>query len=189
MLRNAIAIGISALLVGAPAMGEGLYIGTGIGVTQIDDEEGRDGIALDDSPAGWRLIAGFEFGEYFAFEAAYVVTGDVNGTLARAGIDFPDPIDFETDFSALTISVIGTLPMSNSAGLFGKLGYFDGQMDLDLSPFGVTDDIEESGISAGGGIKWELTENFVIRSEIDWYDTDVDTIWSIGVGVQYSLDL
>ena len=40
-------------------------------------------------------------------------------------------------------------------------------------------------MTVGAGVRFATSDNFVIRGDFDWFDTELDTVWSIGVGVQF----
>lgn len=152
------------------ALAEGFYAGAGIGITQIEDSE--DGLTFKDSPFGWRLLAGYDFNENFAIEGSYVNSGEAEDTV--------EGIDIKAELSAFTFSVVGLLPMNESTKLFGKLGYYDGEEEV--TAFGITVDDDADGLTAGIGMRYQLQNQFTIRGEFDWFDTDLDTVWSLGIG-------
>ena len=47
------------------------------------------------------------------------------------------------------------------------------------------EDEDQDGATVGAGIRWGTSETFAVRGEFEWYDTDLDTLWSVGVGFQY----
>ena len=152
------------------ALAEGFYAGAGIGITQIEDSE--DGLSFKDSPFGWRLLAGYDFSENFAIEGSYLNSGKAEDTI--------EGTDVEVELSAFTFSVVGLVPMNESTRLFGKLGYYDGEEEV--TAFGVTLDDDADGLTAGFGVRYELQNAVTIRGDFDWFDSDLDTVWSVGVG-------
>ena len=46
-------------------------------------------------------------------------------------------------------------------------------------------DEDKDGLTVGIGIRHFATDNFAIRAEFDWFDTDLDEVWSLGIGFQY----
>ena len=177
--------GLLALLATDSAVGQSFYAGVDFGVAQIEEEETPDAVSLDDNSLAWRLNLGLEFNEYVGIEGSYFSTGDIDGSLATVGINFPPPIEFETEFEAISLSIVGTQRVSDAVSLFGKLGYFDGKMEIAVPSAPFFADIDESGLSAGAGIRLTLTDGFALRGEFDWYDTEIDTVWALSVGIQY----
>ncbi len=167
--RLLFAVGI-LVLSSSFALAEGFYAGAGIGITQIEDSE--DGESFKDNPFGWRLLAGYDFSESFAIEGSYVNSGEAEDTIQG--------IDVKAELSAFTFSVVGLIPMNEQTRLFGKLGYYDGEEEV--TAFGITVDEDADGLTAGFGFRYETQSAFTIRGDIDWFDTDLDTVWSIGVG-------
>lgn len=162
-----------AMLAGGSAWAEGFYAGAGIGITQIEDEEG--GLSFEDNPFGWRLIAGYDFNENFAIEGSYIDSGEAE--------DSVQGVDVEAELTAFTVSAVGLLPLNDTTTLFGKLGLYSGESEV--SAAGLSEDDDEDGLTVGGGVRFRTTDQLTIRAEFDWFDTDLDTVWSIGVGFQY----
>lgn len=156
------------------AMAEGFYAGAGLGIVQIEDED--QGISFKDNPMGWRLIAGFDVNENFAVEGNYINSGTAEDVIQGENV--------EAELSAFVVSFIGLMPISDTAKLFGKLGYYTGEEEV--TAFGITLDEDADGFTAGAGVRFDMANNFSIRGDFDWYDTDLDTLWSFGVGFQYS---
>ena len=156
------------------AMAEGFYAGAGLGIVQIEDED--QGISFEDSPMGWRLIAGFDVNENFAVEGNYINSGTAEDTVLGENV--------EAELSAFVVSFVGLMPISDTAKLVAKLGYYTGEEEVTV--FGITLDEDADGFAAGAGVRFDMANNFSIRGDFDWYDTDLDTLWSIGVGFQYS---
>lgn len=161
------------LFAATSAMAEGFYGGAGVGLTQIDDED--QGVSFKDSPFGWRLLAGYDFNEQFGVEGSYINSGTAEDVVLGDNV--------EAELSAFTLSVVGLLPISDSAQLFGKLGFYSGEQEITFD--GITFDEDQDGATVGAGIRWGTSESFVVRGEFDWYDTDLDTLWSVGVGFHY----
>ena len=155
------------------AMAEGFYAGAGFGLTQIEDED--QGISFEDTPLGWRLLAGYDFSENFGIEGSYINSGKAEDDVLGENV--------EVELSAFTLAVVGLLPISDSAQLFGKVGFYSGEQEVTVQ--GFTLDEDEDGAIVGAGVRWGSSEAFTIRGEFEWYDTDLDTLWSVGVGFHY----
>ena len=156
------------------AMAEGFYAGAGLGIVQIEDED--QGISFKDSPMGLRLIAGYDLNENFAIEGTYINSGTAEDDIQGENI--------EVELSAFVMSLVGLMPISDTTQLFGKIGYYTGEQEVTV--FGITLDEDADGFTAGAGIRFNMANNITIRGDFDWYDTDLDTLWSVGIGFQLS---
>ena len=174
MLRRILLFSSIMLLSGPAAMAEGFYAGAGVGITQVEDSD--QGISFKDNPFGWRLLAGFDFNENFAIEGSYINSGEAEDDIQGENV--------KAELSAFVVSVVGLIPVSETVRLFGKLGYYSGETEV--TAFGITLDEDADGATAGAGVRFDMNNNFVIRGDLDWYDSDLDTLWSVGVGFQYS---
>lgn len=164
---------IVAMLIASNAMAQGFYAGGGLGFTKIEDSE--DGESFNDMPIGWKLFAGYDFNDNFGVEGGYINSGK--------GKDTIDSLEIEAELSAFVISGIGYLPMNEQLDLFGKAGYYNGESEV--SALGITLDDDEDGFTLGAGLRYDFGNNLKIRGDFDWYESDLDSLWSIGVGLQY----
>ena len=162
-----------ALSFATSSFAEGFYAGAGIGITQIEDED--QGFSFEDNPFGWRLLAGYDFNANFGIEGSYINSGEAEDDVAG------EPV--EAELSAFTVSAVGIIPVSDAVQLFGKIGFYSGEQEVTV--FDITLDEDEDGLTAGAGIRFGVSDSFVIRGDFDWFDTDLDTLWSLGIGFQY----
>lgn len=152
----------------------GTYIGGSVGYTNVEDDEGLNN--FQDNPVGWKVLGGYQFTQTWAVEGAYANLGEAEDTITGLG-------NVGAEFSGFSASAVGTIPMG-LIDLFGKVGYYTG--DLEVSVLGLSGDESDSGVTAGAGAKFNLIENFALRSDIDWYETDFDSLWSVNVGLTYN---
>lgn len=174
MFKTKSIILVLAIFTTTTAMAEGFYAGAGFGLTQIEDED--QGLSFKDNPLGWRLLAGYDFNENFGVEGSYINSGTAEDVVLGENV--------EAELSAFTLSVVGLLPISDSTELFGKIGFYSGEQEITVQ--GFTLDEDEDGATVGAGLRFRTSEALAIRGEFDWYDTDLDTLWSVGIGFQYS---
>ncbi len=155
------------------ALAEGFYGGAGLGLTQIEDED--QGISFKDNPLGWRLLAGYDVTDNFAIEGSYVNSGEAEDTVLGENV--------KAELSAFTLSLVGLIPVGDKAQLFGKLGYYDGEEEVTVQD--ITFDEDADGATVGVGVRFNTGNNFAIRGEFDWFNTELDTLWSVGVGFHF----
>ena len=173
MLRKALLVPFLMLAFSTAAMAEGFYAGGGLGILQIEDSE--DGISFEDNPFGWKIYAGYDFNDNFAVEGSYINSGEAEDEV------FGEQV--EVTLTAFTVSAIGLMPVSDTVSLFGKLGFYSGEEEVTVQGSSLDDD--DDGMTVGAGVRFATSDNFVIRGDFDWYDTDLDTVWSVGVGIQF----
>ena len=167
----------AGLMAGNAAFAQGFYAGGALGFTNIEDSE--DGVTYSDTPLGFRLVAGYDINENFGVEGAYVTSGTANDTI--------DSIEVEAELSGFVISFLGHLPINEQLNVFGKLGYYTGETDV--SAFGITVSEDADGVTAGAGLRYDFANNLTLRGDLDWYDSDLDTLWTVGVGLQFRFDV
>jgi len=159
----------TALLAASPAMAAddgGFYVGAGVGSFGVD----VDGFSGDDT--GFKVLGGWMFNKYIGGELEYID----GGTVEDSG--------FGIDTTALNASVKGNWPVTEQFDVYGKVGYFFWDADVDL--FGdSSQEKNESGsdLSWGIGAGYDFTENFGIFGEWQWFQIEEADADMMSVGV------
>ena len=163
------------LLSGSYALADGFYAGANVAVTNM--EGSPLGLDFQNRPIGWKLHAGYEFSDIFALEGSYVDSGEAEDTF------LDDSVNVKAQMSGYVMSFVLQTAMT-TPNLFTKLGYYNGEVEWSLP--GITVNNDEDGFAAGLGFRHELMNNLAIRGEVDWYEPDLDNLWSVGIGLQFS---
>lgn len=163
------------LLSGSYALADGFYAGGDIRVTNIEDSD--QGLSFQDRPVGLQVYAGYEFSDIFAFEGSYIDTGEAKDDV----FDETVTVKLSGYVMSLVLQTSETTP-----NLFTKLGYYNGEQEV--SGVGSSFKEDEDGLAAGLGFRHEIMNNVAIRGEVDWFETDLDNLWSVGIGVQFLFD-
>ncbi|MGH8175974.1 MAG: porin family protein [Steroidobacter sp.] len=183
-----IALGSGSALAQSPENDEGLYLGLGYGQfnVQIDDIDQTDEAIerIDDDDNAWKVFAGWRLNPYFAFELNYVDFGDPSDQLESSGTSG----DYQLELSGFQPAIYGTFPLG-PVELFGKLGYYfyDVELNVDLDDLGddvFQSDTSEEAMSYGFGVGATLFERLHAKLEYEKIDTDIiddlDAIWLSG---------
>jgi OOP family OmpA-OmpF porin len=109
----------------APPEHKGIYVGAGIGASSYDDDGYFDQQRLDDSEVGIKFFGGYRFSEYFSVEGALVGLGtfDVNSSSSEV----------ENQFSLMSFSGVGHLPLGYGISLYGQLGFGFASISQDIA--------------------------------------------------------
>jgi len=168
-IKNAALAALFGVILGVPsfAMAQakgsadtGWYIGAHIGQADVDE--------LGDDDMSFKILGGYQFSKHFAVEGAYIDFGKTND----AGTEFK-----ATAWEAVAV---GTLPIGDRFGLYGKAGFFWGEAEGG----GFSDDSVE--LTYGVGVVFNLARNLGLRAEYQVY-TDVGNgasdinVMSVGV--------
>ena len=125
-----------------------------------------------------RGFGGYRINEFFAVEASLV--GAANDD---------DDLEPEVTFGAVSGAALGFVPITDVVDLFGKVGFFFGESEVEFPGQIFSDSDSESGVLWGGGALFSFGNNnqFTIRGEFEAYETDkLDDLWSVGGGFQYN---
>lgn len=128
----------------------------------------------DDSSAAFGFFGGFHLNEVLAIEAAY----NDFGKAEKGGI--------KAEASAISLGMVGKLPIKTDFTLFGKVGL--AAWDIDVSPGSFSD--SGTDVYFGIGADYDISGTAAVRFGIDQYtmggDTDED-ITSFAIGFIYKL--
>lgn len=103
---------------------------------------------------------GYQFTEFFALEAEYIDFGDfgndeVEGQLKGGGL-----------------SAIGRLPLTESFGVYGKVGAFVSAFDVEA--FDEDETYDEVSPYVGAGVDFRVTDRLTAFAEYDRFNVDID---------------
>jgi opacity protein-like surface antigen len=116
---------------------------------EFDDENDMLGVAI-----------GYQFNTIFGLEAEYFDFGnfgndDVDGKLQGVGL-----------------SAVGRLPLTDSFGVYGKVGAFASAFDVDA--FDEDETYDEISPFVGAGIDFRVTSRLTAFAEYNRYNVDID---------------
>jgi opacity protein-like surface antigen len=130
-----------------------------------------------------RVSLGYQFVPMFGVEVGYSSFGTIFESRNNAGL-------IAQDANAWTLSALGTFPIGDRFGIYGRAGVARFDNDSSSTVQGVpVDDDDETKPYFGAGLKFGLTDNFALRAEYQRYKDlanvagikdDVDA-WSGGV--------
>lgn len=155
----------------AAAQPESAYYGLSLGSFDYAEkpvEPTFTGVA--DSASSWRLMVGYQFMEHLTVEGALGKTSAIRDTVVLG----PDTIEFATEFSMLTIRLLGVMNFDSGLTLLGGIGYVEGNQDFRLSDqLGntATFDQDLSKPSYFAGVQYDL-DRFAVRLAYEKYDLD-----------------
>ncbi len=174
------ATALTAALAAPVFAAEGFYLGGSAGRTEASDGcDGLDDIGFsgscDDTDTGWKLFGGYQFTPNFGAEAFYADLGEVSASGIADGVR----VTADVEIDGFGVSTIGTWPIGDNFGVFGKLGLF--RWDIESSATGRRSvSLDDDGIdfTFGIGARYALNESFAIRAEWEWFNElgDEDTI-------------
>jgi OOP family OmpA-OmpF porin len=134
------------------------------------------GLNFDTSDTAVKIFGGYMFNEYFGLDAAFVDGGDQTENFG--------PFSMTADLSALSISLLGNLPIGNHFAVFGKVGATSTQGDVEArgSGFFFSEETNEDNVSYGFGAALRFGIPFEIRAEYEAVDIDGGDFnyWTVG---------
>lgn len=147
----------------------------GLGVGRVTIE--MDDVDLKGSATAWEIFGGIEFNRYFALEAGYMDGGKAKDNALGAVV--------EADTSAFTVSAIGTIPVNDVFGIYGRAGAMRWKSDQSVRVDGRTlwkDDFDGTDAYFGAGLAVAL-DGALLRVEYRVADLDDSDLSLINAGV------
>jgi OOP family OmpA-OmpF porin len=171
----------------AMALPEGFTVGIDYGRTEA--RNACSNIAnCDDADNGPKIELGYSFNEAFAVELGYTSFGTV--------VDSDNSsFSVSQDSRAITLSAIGTIPVNDWFGIYGRAGVGAYKTDNSGTIQGLAAEDNDSGTSPyfGAGVKFTLSERFAARVEFQRYTNinraggDEDDLQALFAGIQFRL--
>lgn len=103
---------------------------------------------------------GYQFNPVFALEAEYIDFGNFGND------------DVEGKLKGVGLSAIGRLPLTNSFGVYGKVGAFASAFDVDA--FDEDETYDDVNPFVGVGVDFRVTPQLSAFAEYDRYNVDID---------------
>jgi len=157
----------------------GPYIGADVGQGHVDAHSGFGGSASGDATA-WGIFGGYQFNPYVGAELGYRDFGSTN----------LDNFGSSSKAHAVQGSVIGTLPVNDIFGVYGRLGV--AAVHFNSSNSGI--DTDKTTSVVGLGTSFKVSHQVKIRAEYDYYPRiDVDgfgdnaklSTWTVGASYAF----
>jgi len=169
MLKNKIKVtALCTALVGtmganvAQAAGSGLYLGLDAGQAEAR-KYCRNISSCDSADTSVRGELGYQFSNNLSAELGYTSFG----TLFNAS---NNNINAKQDANAWTASVLGTIPVTERFGIFGRLGYARYNVNNSGTVQGVlVVDKDSTKPYYGAGVKFDLSSSWMLRTEYQRY--------------------
>ena len=117
--------------------------------------------SCDESDTGFKLFGGWMFNQYVGGEVEYIDGGTVGDN------------SFGIDSTGINASLKGNWHVNQNFDLFGKVGYYFWDADIDLSG-NSGQEANESGsdLSWGLGAGYNITDNISVVAEWQWFQIE-----------------
>ena len=168
-----------------------LYLTAKVGNTSFDsgyDPGDPVNYLVDGDDGSWGLGVGVRLGKHLALQAEFQDLG------SAPGIGHPCPDDFlclipevpvEADSTAISVSVLPQLELSERFSIYGKLGLAFWESDvseIEVTPFPVSESLDGEDFLYGAGLRWQLPGSFGLFVE---HERIADLFATTSVGVTY----
>jgi OOP family OmpA-OmpF porin len=162
------ACALATIPLSAHATDNGLYLGGGAGVYNLDIND----TDFDDNATVGKIFAGYRLHPNLAIEADYQKLFEADDDILG--------LKTEVDADAWTVALRPTLPLTDFVDLYAKVGYtwYDVKTKASLLGVSTTDSESDSDFSWGGGVDFNFG-NLSLRGEfsrIEVNDADLNLL-------------
>lgn len=139
---------------------------------------------VDDDDVSFTLGAGYAVSPIISIELAYQDFGSQNGAT-----DCPPgfaclviPVTTQADLTAVSLSMLGNVPVTNQLDAYGKLGI----VSWDVGFNGISSAFDASGedLLYGVGLRWSIDDRWKLFAEYTRAELDLDTA-SLGLSYHF----
>jgi len=180
---NKAAIAATAILALTPltAAAEGrFYVGGSIGSASLTED--FDGFDVAADSAAFRLIAGWQFNDYFSVEGGYHNFGSFEQTFDLNG----EPVDVSLEADGFTLGATGTIPLGEKFALYGRAGSFFWDGDAEINSVSQARP-EDTNLYFGAGAKYAITDRFSLVGDWTRYELEdsQSDVASLGLTISF----
>jgi len=169
------------------------YIGAGIGQAKAKDAgdcSDLSGIydpgyscSIDDTDTSFNLFLGYAFLPNLSAELGYIDLGKYNIDASGTVLGTPVSVNGDIKAKGWTLSAVATFPIQPTFALFGHLGFFNWDVDINASAstgfaaFSGSDSASGTDPLFGIGAQWNVDKKLGVRGEWTRYQDvgDEDT--------------
>jgi len=124
------------------------------------------------SSSDFGVLGGYQINENLAVEAGKRQLGDFSDS------------DGEFKFSTYELAVVGLLPLNDTYGFYGRLGYLDWKVDVSGTSTRYEDEEDGSEVIYGAGFMITAIDQGNVKFEYSHYDIGSVTIGYVGAGFE-----
>jgi OmpA-OmpF porin, OOP family len=156
---SAVALSSGAFAQAKPA-DTGFYIGASVGQSTSDCGDVAP-FSCDDKDTAYKIFGGYKLNRNLAVEAGYTPLGETSIT----GFG----LDAKAEATAWELVGVGMLPLGNNLSIYGKLGVYNGEVELTSNVAGGNGTKTTTDLTYGLGVQFDFARNLGIRGEWQRY--------------------
>jgi OmpA-OmpF porin, OOP family len=159
----------SAMAFTGPAFAQdtGFYVGGALGQTSFDvDCAGTT--SCDDEDSSWKIFGGYQFNKNLALEFGYADLGEATASVLVP----PFTANGALEATVWELVAVGSLPIADRFSIFGKIGLYRADTDLNVTVPGLgsaSESDSNTDLTFGVGARYDFTRNLGVRLEWQRY--------------------
>lgn len=162
MLKVSLAALLGAATLGLPSTAMADDDGKGLTLSAAYGGYKARGGEFEDENNLYEVSLGYRFLPFFGIELGYSDLGDFGGDFASAEID------------GLSASVVGILPVTESFKIYGEVGQFYSDIDVDVDSLDYNETFEDETLFYGVGVSFRVADPLWVNAEYQRYKVEVN---------------
>jgi len=142
-----------------------LYVGGSIGSASLSED--FDGFDIDADSTAFRLVAGWQFNDYFSLEGGYHNFGTFEQSFDAGG----DRVDVNLEADGFLLGATGAIPLGGKFALYGRGGFFFWDGDAQINDVSQARP-EDTNLYIGAGIKFAISDRLSLLGDWTRYELD-----------------
>ena len=166
--RNRLTVTAAAMLAVAPLTATAdahFYLGGSIGSASLSED--FDGFDVDADSTAFRLVAGWQFNDYFSLEGGYQNFGTFEQSFDAGG----DRVDVNLEADGFLLGATGAIPLGGKFALYGRGGFFFWDGDAQINDVSQARP-EDTNLYIGAGIKFAISDRLSLLGDWTRYELD-----------------
>lgn len=157
---------------------ERFYVGGSLGPSSF--EEDFDGLDVETDGTAIRLLIGWHLHEQFSLEFGYQDLGDLKDDIVIDG----ESVRVRLSADGFTLGAAGSLPVTDSVALTGRVGAFFWDGDADINNFTVASP-DDRNLYLSVGARYRVSERFALTADVTRYELDDAEADVLAIGLAY----
>lgn len=165
---NKVIIVAAAALASAPltAIADGhFYVGGSVGSASLAED--FDGFDVDTDSTAFRIVAGWQFSDYFSLEGGYHNFGTFEQSLDVGG----ERLDINLQADGVTLGATGMIPLGETFALYGRAGFFFWDGDAQINDLSRARP-EDTNLYIGAGVRFKIFNRLSLVGDWTRYELD-----------------
>ena len=154
------------------------YVGGSVGSASLSDD--FDGFEVDTDSTAFRLVAGWQFNDYFSLEGGYHNFGEFEQSFDDGGM----PVNIGLKADGFLLGATAAIPLGEKFSLYGRVGSFFWDGDAKINDVSQAQP-EDTNLYIGAGVKYAFSNRWSLLGDWTSYELEDTRSSVISIGLVF----